>query len=272
MSNTEQLKGNLLVKNKILSGEVFSAGKLGMSEFLGVQAKLAQVPFPPHIRQLLTVNAGVFPDKTSVLNSFLDLYIESTSSLDILASWIERDEEFVSLGNSNFSTCPMRSLEPYYFEEGWSTALEGKNVTVVTPFDKSVLSQYSQRNKVWESKNILPTFNLALVRSPFHSMRKSDYNDWFEALDDLYNKCVNLDPDIVIVGAGAFSLPLIYKLKREGISGIHMGGGTQILFGIKGGRWDDHEDISRFFNSSWIRPLKEETPENQSLVENGCYW
>tara|TARA_R110001599_G_scaffold236925_2_gene436281 strand:- start:169 stop:987 length:819 start_codon:yes stop_codon:yes gene_type:complete len=272
MSDAAQLKGNLAVKNKILSGEVFSAGKLGMSEFLGVQAKLAQVPFPPHIRQLLTVNAGVFPDQTDVLNSFLHLYIESTSSLDILASWIDRDEEFVSLGNSNFSTCPMRSLEPYYFEEGWSTALEGKSVTVVTPFDKSVLSQYGRRDKVWGSKNTLPAFNLSVVKSPFHSMRKSEYSDWFEALDDLYNKCVNFDPDIVIVGAGAFALPLIHKLKTKGISGIHMGGGTQILFGIKGARWDHHEDISKFINDSWIRPSKEETPENQSLVENGCYW
>ena len=55
-------------------------------------------------------------------------------------------------------------------------------------------------------------------------------------------------------------------------SSIHLGGATQILFGIKGHRWDTHDVISSFYNDHWVRPSKEETPEKAKINEEGCYW
>jgi hypothetical protein len=54
--------------------------------------------------------------------------------------------------------------------------------------------------------------------------------------------------------------------------GIHLGGPLQILFGIKGRRWDAHDVISKMYNEHWVRPSKSETPENNFAVEGGCYW
>ena len=48
------------------------------------------------------------------------------------------------------------------------------------------------------------------------------------------------------------------------------GGATQMLFGIKGKRWED--EYGEFMNEHWIRPSKEETPINAMKIENGCYW
>lgn len=45
-----------------------------------------------------------------------------------------------------------------------------------------------------------------------------------------------------------------------GKKAIHMGGATQMLFGIKGKRWED--EYGEFMNEHWIRPSKEETPIN----------
>jgi hypothetical protein len=53
---------------------------------------------------------------------------------------------------------------------------------------------------------------------------------------------------------------------------VQLGGATQILFGIKGKRWDDYPPVSSFYNSFWIRPQPEDVPENANSVENGCYW
>ena len=53
---------------------------------------------------------------------------------------------------------------------------------------------------------------------------------------------------------------------------IYVGGGLQILFGIKGDRWDNHEDVSTFYNSYWVRPLQTEKPIAANSVEGGCYW
>jgi len=277
-SYVEQNEGNLLIKERIEANQLFTAGKLGMSEFLGVQVMLGGNLPQGDIRKLLTVNAGVFPDEDSTISSFIDTYLDSMSTLDILATWINYDKECVATKNSEFYPVPLRSLEPYYFDDPWSAALEDKRVTVVTPFVESIEKQYNRRKEIWggnrsrSSKEVLPLFKLSLVKAPFHSMQKSEYNDWFEALEDLYNQTMQFDPDLVIVGAGAFALPLLSKLKKSGVSGIHLGGGTQILFGIKGSRWDEHEVISTFFNDSWIRPLPHETPQQQGLVEGGCYW
>jgi hypothetical protein len=78
--------------------------------------------------------------------------------------------------------------------------------------------------------------------------------------------------DIAIIGGGAYGLPLSSFVKKLGKKAIHIGGATQILFGIKGARWDNHQIISNFYNEHWTRPLSSETPQNYQLIENGCYW
>jgi hypothetical protein len=72
-----------------------------------------------------------------------------------------------------------------------------------------------------------------------------------------------------------------------GKKAIHLGGGLQLLFGIKGKRWDnpnygvnefkEYEGLmsnsySSLYNESWIRPLKEETPKNAMKLEGATYW
>ena len=49
-----------------------------------------------------------------------------------------------------------------------------------------------------------------------------------------------------------------------------MSGATQLLFGIKGKRWDDHPIISKLYNDAWVRP--EETLAHKEKVEGGSYW
>ena len=63
-----------------------------------------------------------------------------------------------------------------------------------------------------------------------------------------------------------------YGLSEVGKIGIHLGGAIQILFGIKGGRWDKHEIISTFYNESWVRPDGNEVPKYAHLIENNCFW
>ena len=82
----------------------------------------------------------------------------------------------------------------------------------------------------------------------------------------------DVDFDIAIIGAGAYGLPLCSYVKLKGKKAIHMGGATQILFGIKGMRWDSHEYISKLYNENWIRANSEETPINSNKVEGGSYW
>jgi hypothetical protein len=88
----------------------------------------------------------------------------------------------------------------------------------------------------------------------------------------LANKVQESGAKYAFVGMGALSLPLVGELKRRGITAIHTGGGTQIMFGVKGSRWNTHSVISTLFNSDWVYPSSEEVPSESKRVENACYW
>jgi hypothetical protein len=51
-----------------------------------------------------------------------------------------------------------------------------------------------------------------------------------------------------------------------------LGGATQVLFGIKGKRWETHDVISKFWTDAWVWPSLEETPGGAGDIEGGCYW
>jgi hypothetical protein len=85
-------------------------------------------------------------------------------------------------------------------------------------------------------------------------------------------KMEEIDFDIALVSAGAYSYPLALKAKELGKIGIHSGGGLQLFFGIMGGRWENDSNVLSKQNEYWIRPSENETPENAKGVEGGCYW
>jgi hypothetical protein len=83
-----------------------------------------------------------------------------------------------------------------------------------------------------------------------------------------------IDYDICIIGCGAYGLPLAAHVKRNGKKSIHLAGATQLLFGIKGKRWEQFLvwPYSNLFNEHWVRPGQDEKPKNASVVEGACYW
>ena len=78
--------------------------------------------------------------------------------------------------------------------------------------------------------------------------------------------------DVAITGAGAYSLPLAAHARDTGHAVVQMSGATQLLFGIKGKRWDAHPQISKLYNDAWTRPAASEQPQNKERVEGGSYW
>jgi hypothetical protein len=169
----------------------------------------------------------------------------------------------------------LRGLEPYYHENPWSQALEGKKVMVFSPFANTMKKQYARRKSLWKEERILPKFELEIAKTPLSNyLKKSPYSSWLEGYEVLKKRINSSDADIIITGCGAWSLPLATYAKEYGKQGIHLGGATQILFAIKGRRWDQHDVIAGFYNENWVRPSSEETPEREKIkmVENGCYW
>ena len=95
-----------------------------------------------------------------------------------------------------------------------------------------------------------------------------------------------IDFDIALIGCGAYGMPLAAHVKRLGKQAVHLAGGLQLLFGIKGKRWTEEHvgnfeyrpgvilswDYRSLFNDHWCYPLAIDTPSNAEVVEGGCYW
>ena len=110
----------------------------------------------------------------------------------------------------------------------------------------------------------------------------NDFQTWFHALKYMEDEMDKIDYDICLIGAGAYGMPLAAYIKRMGKTAIHIGGSLQLLFGIRGARWEDplygigihHEQgaYCKHFNEHWIRPYKQSMVKNSKQVDNGCYW
>jgi hypothetical protein len=271
-------QGNEFIKQKIAKGDPFMAGRFGCTELnvveksigikLGIQRKIK-----PAALENLCILSGFFPQSIDEALQFGSLIVKSVPYADMMGIWRIVMEDYVL--RTYGSRCQLAlpgSLEPYYHAKPWSEALEGRNVLVIHPFSKTILSQYKNRTEIFRDRTVLPEFNLKTLKAvQTIAGEKCRFASWFEALDSMVTDSLSMDFDVAIIGCGAYGFPLAARIKEAGKQAIHMGGATQILFGIKGARWDN-DVASKFYNNHWVRPLAEETPRNNSLVENGCYW
>jgi hypothetical protein len=275
--------GPLLVA-AIRSAQPLAAGKIGVGElrglthFLGrgqeVQNKQAPTPYPRYIAETLFLNTGVFPQQDDVFDKFGALFSDAVKEMDVLVSWDLQGEFriFNSLARAA-KLVPRTSLDAFMSNEPWTSALAGKRVLVVSPFTETIQRQYPRRKELWRDPRVLPEFTLLAVRCPLSAgIAPPTHPDWITALADLKAQMDALDYDVVLVGAGAFSLPLVAHARRRGKVGVHLGGTLQVLFGVYGGRWKDNKDFQRFINENWVRPNQNETPPTVHKIENACYW
>ena len=223
----------------------------------------------------LVNQAGFFPDDKELIYKFADEYIEAAKQVDMLGVWNMFMQGMITeryLLDADY--CELKSIEPYYFDNPWSKALNEKRVLVIHPFAETIEKQFKNRERLFENREILPEFKLQTIKAvqTIAGTKDTRFKDWFEALEYMYGEAMKKDFDIALIGCGAYGFPLAAKIKKAGKQAIHMGGSLQILFGIKGKRWDNHEIIGRMYNEAWVRPGKNDIPQKKEIVEGGCYW
>jgi hypothetical protein len=278
------LRTNLYLNEKISSGMPFAAGKIGNCELMCIynyyffQSKNQPIQWNQTIINEIYKNAGVFPQTEQQRIKFVLTLEKSIENIDGLVSWSNFNREFearfIKRNNSNCTLLDLEGLEPYYFGYPWTQYLKNKTVLVISPFKKSIESQFLRRNKIWDDNRLL-CFNLKTLEfplSPAINNNKTDYQTWNDLIDAYKYKISNENFDFAIVGVGAASLPLCSFIKSINKQAIHLGGPTQILFGIKGLRWDMTDAIRCFYNENWIRPSEEEKPISYKEIEDGGYW
>ncbi len=264
--------------NKLKSSEPILIARFGASEIKAILYPRAPFFIKPFIKKKvfndMYLFSGFFPPIEKNIKRFSALMLEDTKIVDVLASW-RVEERLLKKHLLKTKKIGFRSLEPYFSTNPWSQILKDKNVLIVHPFTESIEKQYQERRHLlFKDERILPQFKSLQTIKAVQTIagNKSMFKDWFEALDWMKSEISSKDFDIAIIGCGAYGFPLAAHVKRIGKKAIHLGGPTQILFGVKGKRWEENTDFDNIINEHFVYPSKEERPENAELAEGGSYW
>ena len=224
------------------------------------------------IRWRIYNSSGFFPATEEMVERFSREMLNDLQNIDILGSWL-KEEVRLSAYLNHVLRIPLGDLSPFWTAEPWSESLAGKKVLVIHPFEESIKRQYAKRELLFKNEKVLPPFELKTLKSVQSIVGNFvPFKDWFEALESMKTQVNAIDFDIALIGAGAYGLALASHVKTIGKKAIHLGGATQLLFGIRGKRWDDRPDFQELYNEHWVRPLAEEIPTNYKSMESGAYW
>ena len=243
------------------------------------------------MRKHLELHAGVFPSTKESVSAWIAAYKAALGAIDtepIVAGWYApmkvAEERILKQHCLSELYIPLRSLEPYYARtiNRWTTLLAGKKVAVVSSFAKTIEKQLLKKEGVWgvHTNSLLPHstqwFPIQTGYSPVLAQGRAGWpegvNTWQDAVAHLTGEVMKTGAEICIIGCGGLGMILGAELKRRGLQCIVLGGATQVLFGIKGRRWETHDVISKFWTDAWVWPSLEETPGGAAAIEGGCYW
>ena len=268
------------IKEIILAGKPALVARFGSNEAsctadtIGIKLG-AKRKFSEKTLYRMNNNAGVFPYGEEMAFRFGEISAEAAKQVDLLGKWKSTMQDYLirHVCNPEMLLTSLANLEPYYSDNPWSAALKGKKILVIHPFKETIEAQYKKRELLFENPDMLPEFELKVMKAVQTIAGEKDerFKDWEEALNYMHKEAMKIDFDVAIIGCGAYGMSLAAKIKQSGKIAIHLGGATQLLFGIKGARWDN-QPLSKLYNEHWTRPLETETPKAAKKVEGACYW
>lgn len=232
----------------------------------------------------MRTNAGFFPLEISLIEKFCEVMLDASKQIDVLGHWLDQESLLNEYLPSSVEKITLLMLEPYWAKNPWTRALEGKKVVVVHPFAELIEKQYKEkRTFLFKNQDVLPEFELRTVKAVQSLGGDCDqFKNWFEALDWMKNELDKDSYDIALIGCGAYGMPLAAYSKQTGHKAVHLAGALQLLFGIRGKRWDNpnygiqefgvQNKYKEMFNEYWVYPDDSCKPKSYKNVENGCYW
>ena len=270
-----------LIKLELLSDKPTMIARIGSTELQAIvyhinSKKLIKRPLALIQKQFvlkkMNILSGFYPSTEVNIARFSQLMMEDFKEVNILGSW-RKEEKIIANELKQAKKIRLEDIEPYYHQSPWTTALKNKRILVIHPFEESIRHQYEKRAFLFNLPDILPEFELKTIKAVQSiAGNKPDFDDWFAALESMKEQINQADFDIALIGCGAYGFPLAAHVKRNGKKAVLMGGALQILFGIKGKRWESHPYVSKLINEHWIRPLDIEKPENSIKIDGGSYW
>jgi len=259
------------------------------------------------VRKHALTNSNIFPNTIDFFqNKWCSTYKEYLQTMDLEIHWTRgkspvQREAAVTLKS-------LQVLESWTWNKPWTKFLRNKTVLVVTAFPETVSRQYHQKRKLLFPSNphVLPEFKKLIVLGaplpnwnstgkynstymPKHTTleehspvisgeyRFSDpEGSWYlevESLKYRINQTFydNGGFDVMLIGAGSLAVPAgSFVSKNLNKTVFIMAGAIQLLFGIKGTRWENRGQYRDYFwNEHWTYPPIVQGSEN---MEGSAYF
>lgn len=265
-----------MMKSMLKDNKPFAVGRMGMVE-LNMMTEAEQKDDLGKVLFKRKYEAGEWDSIENNRRQFVELTRKAYADIDILANWyngyLEEDILIKKYSKKELICTKELVVSPFGQEKPWSKYLEGKKVLVISPFVEEIEKQYRIREKLYENQDMLPEFELKTYKAIWiqdyikqnHCTYQDVYNKY---LEDIFK----IDFEVALISCSAPSFALAAEIKKEGKTGIQMGGGLQIFFGIKGKRWDDVPSTNRLYNEYWIRLGNSSKPSDAELLDSSCYW
>ena len=270
------IEGNEKIKELIKSGTPFSFIRNGFAEmdFLEEHEKHLKDDKYRYRGPMVPI---IFKNNQEDAKRYLRYVLEAYQTADIIGNWYSSMAECKILKKyapNAYYTQP-RAAEPFFYDTPLTIALKGKRVLILSVFSETMQKQYQKRETLFQNPAICPEFDAHFLQSVWWSDILYDprFSTWTEAFDYLMTEIRKTDFDIALLSCGSFGLPLCSEIRKMGKQSIYVGGALQLMFGIRGKRWDDQPFFHKYFNENWVYANGiHEVPFNKSKVENGCYW
>lgn len=228
-----------------------------------------------HIYEQMFTNAGFYCKKgkpNEIYSKWKNLYYKAVLKCDVMLDVVSCDSfqivgDFMNLINS-FVPALAYVEDPEWWIKNIICRYKG-TIGIVSYFKEDIEKQITVLDKIWPQYKIKNKF--LVVKSHNTTSGNTPHNNWLETYKDL---CRRIDsksePNLWLVSAGCYGLPVCYHISHTNKKkAIYVGGLLQLLFGLKGKRWDEREDVKKHYNDSWI--YSEQKPTNAEQVEGWCY-
>ncbi len=278
-----------IIADKIRRGEPFMAGKIGttdgdaLARYIDIHAKESVLtktlklmigkrgPFwwDNTILGSLGCSGGVFPVTPKGLDDFYKIFSDSCKDMDFIIGFTAGQYRLQKLLCSDPQVVDFPAIATFNHAHTWYHALAGKKVLVVHQYPKTIRAQYEKNVEFHQGQGPLPRFKELITYRPVNSIggHCDEFPDWASALQHMIDDISKIDFDVALLGCGLYGIPLSAHIKHMGKVAIYSGGATQIIFGIKGKRWD----TARIYNEHWTRPFPDDIPDRMGDIEAGCF-
>ena len=232
-------------------------------------------------------NAGIRLSNLDSIINYSNQYLRAFENCDMYGGWeswghymphIAQSHQFIK---NNFPSKQIfwvfaMDIYHYIYSRPFTTALKGKRILIVSPFEDSIRAKLEIRSQLYDGVDLFPDCSFLFITPPVTN--GDNISDEFDIeLTRFYARLNGLRGkyDVALLSCGGYANPVAnYIYENHGASAIYIGGVLQMYFGIYGGRWlKERGDILKLFmNEHWSRPSNKEKPNNFTVIENGCYW